>query len=79
MRNKQAKSIISMIHIDSLIDILSEVQETGAVYVDIIGIHNSEQDVIAIGIRDEYMEDYVEENNEQSSSPLEESDFKDLI
>ena len=78
MRNKQAKSIISMINIDALINILTEVQETGAVYVDIIGIHNTDQDIIALGIRDEYMEDYVEEE-EQSSSPLEESDFKDLI
>jgi hypothetical protein len=56
------------IPLSTFIDLLVEVESSGAAFIDIIGIPDVEQDVIGIAVKDEYIveEDEEEENNESS-------------
>ena len=62
------------ISLQVLIDTLTHIWDSGADYVDIIGIQNDEQDVINIVVKEDYMsddiEEYEEEDDDEEDSPL---------
>lgn len=62
---KQKQIILHKIPLSTFIDLLVEVENTGAAFIDIIGIPDIEQDVIGIAVKDEYIitEDKEENNN----------------
>ena len=69
-----------------LLDTLTHIWNSGADYVDIIGIRGDEQDVINIVVQEDYMtdeelEEYDEEENdeEDNEAPLSDEDIHNLI
>jgi hypothetical protein len=73
------------ISLQLLLDTLTHIWDSGADYVDIIGIQGEDQDVINIVVKEEYMseeeeeiEDY-EEEEEDSDTPLSDEDINNLI
>jgi len=58
------------ISLQVLIDTLTHIWDSGADYVDIIGIQNDEQDVINIVVKEDYMSDDIEEYEEEDDPPL---------
>ena len=66
-----------------LLDTLTHIWNSGADYVDIIGIRGDEQDVINIVVQEDYMtdeelEEYDEEDDEDEA-PLSDEDINNLI
>ena len=51
-------------------EILSELYNDGADYIDISGVPNVEQDVISISVREEYMNQDEEYNGDLSDEDL---------
>ena len=68
-----------------LLDTLTHIWNSGADYVDIIGIRGDEQDVINIVVQEDYMTDEEleeydeEENDEEDEAPLSDEDINNLI
>ena len=67
-----------------LIDTLTHIYNSGADYVDIIGIQNDEQDVINIVVMEDYMtdeelEEYDEEEQDEDDDLLSDEDINNLI
>ena len=68
-----------------LLDTLTHIWNSGADYVDIIGIRGDEQDVINIVVQEDYMTDEEleeydeEENDEEDETPLSDEDINNLI
>jgi len=60
-----------------LIDILQDAWETGADYVDIIGIADVIQDEIAIVVKEEYVSNENDEDEYEVNVNLEEKDLTD--
>ena len=72
------------ISLQVLIDTLTHIWDSGADYVDIIGIQGDEQDVINIVVQEDYMSDDIEEYEEEddenpSLPPLSDEDINNLI
>ena len=73
------------ISLQVLIDTLTHIWDSGADYVDIIGIQNDEQDVINIVVQEDYMSDDIEEYEEEDDEdnpplpPLSDEDINNLI
>lgn len=66
-----------------LLDTLTHIWNSGADYVDIIGIRGDEQDVINIVVQEDYMtdeelEEYDEEEQDEDD-PLSDEDINNLI
>jgi len=52
---------LKMIPVESLMDVLMELYEQGVDYVDITGVHNSEQDTVGISFTKDYVDpDFLE-------------------
>ena len=67
-----------------LLDTLTHIWNSGADYVDIIGIRGDEQDVINIVVQEDYMtdeelEEYDEEEQDEDDDPLSDEDINNLI
>ena len=66
-----------------LLDTLTHIWNSGADYVDIIGIRGDEQDVINIVVQEDYMTDEeleeYEEDDEEDEAPLSDEDINNLI
>jgi hypothetical protein len=65
-----------------LIDTLTHIWDSGADYVDIIGIQNDDQDIINIVVQEDYMtEEELEEFDEEQEDdpPLSDEDINNLI
>ena len=67
-----------------LLDTLTHIWNSGADYVDIIGIRGDEQDVINIVVQEDYMtdeelEEYEEDDDEEDETPLSDEDINNLI
>jgi hypothetical protein len=68
-----------------LLDTLTHIWNSGADYVDIIGIRGDEQDVINIVVQEDYMtdeelEEYNEDDEEDDDeAPLSDEDINNLI
>ena len=71
MEKKNNKIItLQKIPIKNLMEILSELYNDGADYIDISGMPNVEQDVISISVREEYMNQDEEYNGDLSDEDL---------
>jgi len=79
MEKKNNKIItLQKIPIKNLIEILSELYDDGADFIDISGMPNEDQDVISISVREEYM-NQDEEYDEESNGNLSDDDLNQLI
>lgn len=74
------------ISLELLLDTLTHIWDSGADYVDIIGIQGDEQDVINIVVKEDYMSDDIEEYEEEEDDdddsplpPLSDEDINNLI
>lgn len=77
MENRKT-AVFRKIPLEALIDILKEVYEQGADFVDIVGTPDEEQDTIGIYIYPEYMN--TEENGEDDKpSPLTDDTLDSLL
>ena len=84
MRQNNKEVRFKKISLQMLIDTLTHVYNSGADYVDIIGIQNDEQDVINIVVMDDYMtdeelEEYDEEEQDEDDDLLSDEDINNLI
>jgi hypothetical protein len=79
MEKKNNKIItLQKIPIKNLMEILSELYNDGADYVDISGMPDEDQDVISIFVREEYM-NQDEEYDEEYNGDLSDDDLNQLI
>jgi hypothetical protein len=80
-RNKEIR--FRKISLELLLDTLTHIWDSGADYVDIIGIQGDEQDVINIVVQEDYMSDDIEEYEEDDNNPplppLSDEDINNLI
>ena len=82
MENKEVR--FRKISLQLLLDTLTHIWDSGADYVDIIGIQNEDQDVINIVVREDYMsdeepiEDYDEDEDDETPT-LSDEDINNLI
>ena len=72
------------ISLQLLLDTLTHIWDSGADYVDIIGIQGEDQDVINIVVKEDYMSEeeydvYDEEEDEGEDKPLSDEDINNLI
>jgi hypothetical protein len=72
------------ISLQLLLDTLTHIWDSGADYVDIIGIQGEDQDVINIVVKEDYMSEeehdvYEEEEEEEEDKPLSDEDINNLI
>ena len=84
MRQNNKEVRFKKISLQMLIDTLTHVYNSGAYYVDIIGIQNDEQDVINIVVMEDYMtdeelEEYDEEEQDEDDDLLSDEDINNLI
>ena len=80
-QNKETR--FRKISLQLLLDTLTHIWDSGADYVDIIGIQGEDQDVINIVVKEDYMseeediEDY--DDDEDEDKPLSDEDINNLI
>jgi hypothetical protein len=70
------------ISLQLLLDTLTHIWDSGADYVDIIGIQGEDQDVINIVVKEEYMseeENDVYDEEEEDNDTLSDEDINNLI
>ena len=84
MRQNSKEVRFRKISLQMLIDTLTHIYNSGADYVDIIGIQNDEQDVINIVVMEDYMtdeelEEYDEEEQDEDDDLLSDEDINNLI
>jgi hypothetical protein len=80
MENKEIR--FRKISLQLLLDTLTHIWDSGADYVDIIGIQNEDQDVINIVVKDDYMseeEDIQDDDDEDDLPTLSDEDINNLI
>jgi hypothetical protein len=84
MRQNKKEIRFRKISLQLLLDTLTHIWDSGADYVDIIGIQGEDQDVINIVVQEEYMseeediEDYDEEHSDDPPT-LSDEDINNLI
>ena len=84
MRRNKKEIRFRKINLQLLLDALTNIWDSGADYVDIIGIQGEDQDVINIVVQEEYMseeediEDYDEEHSDDPPT-LSDEDINNLI
>ena len=82
MENKEVR--FRKISLQLLLDTLTHIWDSGADYVDIIGIQGEDQDVINIVVKEEYMseeediEDYDDDDDDETPT-LSDEDINNLI
>ena len=82
MRRNKKEIRFRKISLELLLDTLTHIWDSGADYVDIIGIQGDDQDVINIVVQEDYMsEEELEEFDEEDDdeSPLSDEDINNLI
>jgi hypothetical protein len=73
------------ISLQLLLDTLTHIWDSGADYVDIIGIQGEDQDVINIVVKEDYMseeediEDYDDPDDDDETPTLSDEDINNLI
>jgi hypothetical protein len=81
MENKEVR--FRKISLQLLLDTLTHIWDSGADYVDIIGIQGEDQDVINIVVKEEYMSeednDVYDEEEEEDNDTLSDEDINNLI
>ena len=53
---------LQKIPLKRFLEALTEIYETGAEFIDIIGIPNTDQDTIGLAVKDEYMLENIKED-----------------
>jgi hypothetical protein len=80
-QNKETR--FRKISLQLLLDTLTHIWDSGADYVDIIGIQGEDQDVINIVVKEEYMSDeeydVYDEEEEEDNDTLSDEDINNLI
>jgi hypothetical protein len=86
MRQNKKEIRFRKISLELLLDTLTHIWDSGADYVDIIGIQGEDQDVINIVVKEDYMSDDIEEYEEDDddsqdddTTPLTDEDINNLI
>ena len=80
MRRNKKEIRFRKISLELLLDTLTHIWDSGADYVDIIGIQGDDQDVINIVVQEDYMTDEeLEEDQEDDTPPLSDEDINNLI
>jgi len=82
MRLMAKEVTIKKIHLDAFIQALVNIYNSGADYIDIVAIPNTENDKIKIVVKDEYMsEEEEDEEDEQieGNTDLSDLDLNELI
>jgi len=64
------------INLEMLIDALTEIYNSGADYVDIVGVRDDVQDIISIVVKEEYINNDVEEDY---TDKLSDEDINNLL
>ena len=78
MENKEIR--FRKISLQLLLDTLTRIWDSGADYVDIIGIQNEDQDVINIVVKDDYMSEEEDIQDDDDDLPtLSDEDINNLI
>ena len=77
MENKEVR--FRKISLQLLLDTLTHIWDSGADYVDIIGIQGEDQDVINIVVQEDYMSDEPIDESEDDDTPLSDEDINNLI
>lgn len=78
MENKEIR--FRKISLQLLLDTLTHIWDSGADYVDIIGIQNEDQDVINIVVKDDYMSEEEDIQDDDEDLPtLSDEDINNLI
>lgn len=78
MENKEIR--FRKISLQLLLDTLTHIWDSGADYVDIIGIQNEDQDVINIVVKDDYMSEEEDIQDDDDDLPtLSDEDINNLI
>jgi len=80
MENKEVR--FRKISLQLLLDTLTHIWDSGADYVDIIGIQGEDQDVINIVVKEDYMSEEdndVYDEEEEEDTPLSDEDINNLI
>ncbi len=73
------------IPLEGFIDLLMDIYERGANYIDLLGIPDEDQDVVSVVIRKEYLEDdhtfddVVSFTMDTNNEDLSDEDLNDLI
>lgn len=85
MRRNKKEIRFRKISLELLLDTLTHIWDSGADYVDIIGIQGDDQDVINIVVQEDYMteeelEEFDEEQEDEDDTPtLSDEDINNLI
>lgn len=81
MENKEVR--FRKISLQLLLDTLTHIWDSGADYVDIIGIQGEDQDVINIVVQEDYMSDEPidesEDDDDDDTPTLSDEDINNLI
>ena len=83
MRQNKKEIRFRKISLQLLLDTLTHIWDSGADYVDIIGIQGEDQDVINIVVQEDYMSDEpideAEEEDDDDTPTLSDEDINNLI
>lgn len=87
MPRKPKEFTLKKIDLDTLLQVLVGLYNSGVDYVDISGINNEEQDVIKVTVRDDYFQDpsaeYTDDIEEEprlnTNAKLSDEDLNQLI
>ena len=82
MEKKGKEVKLLKVPINSLIDILNDLYNQGVDYVDIIGIHNVEQDILGIRYNENYLTPQSDDEIISSDlflNPLSDEDINQII
>ena len=80
MPRKPKELTLRKIDLDTLINVLVNLYDAGANYIDISGFNQEEQDIIKITVRDEYLEELSEEEEGVAiNKKLSDEDLNQLI
>lgn len=79
MRRNKKEIRFRKISLELLLDTLTHIWDSGADYVDIIGIQGDDQDVINIVVQEDYMTDEELDEDQEDDTPLSDEDINNLI
>jgi hypothetical protein len=83
MPRKPKEFTLKKIDLDTLLQVLVGLYNSGVDYVDISGINNEEQDVIKVTVRDDYFQEPSAEDIEEpitnTNTKLSDEDLNQLI
>lgn len=73
------KLVIKKIPLKAFLEVLSDIYESGADFVDLIGTPDDHEDAIGISVPEEYMNTTEQKQEEEQNSSLTDEDLNQLI